>query len=101
MYYSPNIVYKVCAAGARLKPNFDEDVAGALTAAMEDYSGVDMLMGIGGSPEAVLAACALKCLGGEIQCRVWPGSEEEKWIEAVHHWTRLTDIDSTTYDPQI
>jgi fructose-1,6-bisphosphatase II len=37
-----------------------------------------MLMGIGGAPEAVLAACALKCLGGEIQCRLWPRSEEEK-----------------------
>ncbi|MDB5076814.1 MAG: fructose,6-bisphosphatase, class, partial [Chloroflexi bacterium] len=72
------LIAKVRAAGARLKLILDGDVAGALTAAMEDYTGVDMLMGIGGAPEAVLAACALKCLGGEIQCRLWPRNEEEK-----------------------
>jgi fructose-1,6-bisphosphatase II len=73
-----SLVAKIRAAGARLKLIPDGDVAGALTAAMEDYSGVDMLMGIGGSPEAVLAACALKCIGGEIQCRLWPRSHREK-----------------------
>ena len=41
-------------------------------------TGVDVLMGVGGSPEAVLAACALKCLGGEIQCRLWPRDEAER-----------------------
>ena len=72
------LIAKIRATGARLKLIPDGDVAGALTAAMEDYSGVDMLMGIGGSPEAVLAACALKCLGGEIQCRLWPRSDREQ-----------------------
>jgi fructose-1,6-bisphosphatase II len=72
------LVAKVREVGARLKLIPDGDVAGALTAAMEDYSGVDILMGIGGTPEAVLAACALKCLGGEIQCRLWPRNELEK-----------------------
>ena len=72
------LIAAVRAAGARLKLIPDGDVAGALTAAMEDYTGVDMLMGIGGAPEAVLAACALKCMGGEIQCRLWPRSDEEK-----------------------
>src|SRR5581483_1423476 len=41
-------------------------------------TGVDMLLGIGGSPEAVVTACALKCLGGEIQCRLWPRNDEER-----------------------
>jgi fructose-1,6-bisphosphatase II len=45
---------------------------------MEDYTGVDVLMGIGGAPEAVLAAAALKCIGGEIQCKIWPRNEEER-----------------------
>lgn len=72
------LIQGIRTAGARLKLIPDGDVAGALTAAMDDYSGVDMLMGVGGAPEAVLAACALKCLGGEIQCRLWPRSDEEK-----------------------
>ncbi len=55
----------------------DGDVAGAIMAAMEDYTGVDMLMGIGGAPEAVIAAAAMTCLGGEIQCRLWPRNEQE------------------------
>ncbi|HWE61933.1 MAG TPA: class II fructose-bisphosphatase, partial [Chloroflexota bacterium] len=72
------LISQIRASGARLTLIPDGDVAGALTAAMEEYTGVDMLMGIGGAPEAVLAACALKCLGGEIQCRLWPRNEEEK-----------------------
>jgi fructose-1,6-bisphosphatase II len=53
-------------------------------AALPFDTGVDVLMGIGGAPEAVLATCALKCLGGEMQCKLWPRSEEErqKAIEA-------------------
>jgi fructose-1,6-bisphosphatase II len=53
-------------------------VAGAIMAALPEDTGVDVLMGIGGTPEAVLAACALKCLGGEIQCKLWPRTEEER-----------------------
>jgi fructose-1,6-bisphosphatase II len=41
-------------------------------------TGIDVLMGIGGSPEAVVAACALRCLGGEIQCRLWPRDQAER-----------------------
>lgn len=161
------LIDKIRAAGARLKLIPDGDVAAALTAAMEDYSGVDLLMGIGGAPEAVIAACALRCVGGEIQCRLWArdeadraaalaagvGSEEfdrvlgtadlvasenvffaatgvtngdllrgvqysgrgarthslmmrsrsgtTRWIEAVHHWQRLTEPESTANDPRI
>ena len=73
-----DLIARIRAAGARIKIITDGDVAGALTAAMEDHTGVDLLMGIGGAPEAVLAACALKCVGGDIQCRLWPRNEEEK-----------------------
>ena len=45
---------------------------------MEDYTGVDVLLGMGGAPEAVLAAAALKCIGGEIQCKIWPRDEQER-----------------------
>ena len=45
--------------------------------AMEE-TGMDMLLGIGGSPEAVTTACALKCLGGDIQCRYWPRNDKER-----------------------
>jgi len=63
-------------AGARIRLIPDGDISGALSTTIPD-SGVDMLMGIGGSPEAMVAACALKCVGGEIQCKLWPRNEEE------------------------
>lgn len=63
-------------AGARIKFITDGDVAGAVMAARDD-TGVDLLMGIGGTPEGIIAACAMKCLGGEIQGRLWARNEEE------------------------
>jgi fructose-1,6-bisphosphatase II len=57
----------------------DGDVAGALMTSM-GHTGVDVLMGIGGAPEAVIAACALKCSGGSIQCRLWPRNDDERAI---------------------
>jgi fructose-1,6-bisphosphatase II len=71
------LVRQIRAAGARIRLITDGDVAGAITAAMEG-TGIDVLMGVGGSPEAVVAACALKCLGGNIQCRLWPRDEKER-----------------------
>lgn len=71
------IITEVRQAGARIKLITDGDVAGALMAAMPG-TGIDMLMGIGGSPEAVIAACALKCVGGDMQCRLWPRNQEEQ-----------------------
>ena len=71
------LLKEIRAAGARIKLIPDGDVSGGLMTAFEE-SGVDMLMGIGGSPEAVITACALKCLGGEIQCKLWPRDEEER-----------------------
>ncbi len=68
------LVREVREAGARIKFITDGDVAGALMAARAG-TGVDILLGIGGAPEAVIAACALKCIGGAIQCRLWPRDE--------------------------
>jgi fructose-1,6-bisphosphatase II len=59
------------SAGARVKLIMDGDVAAGVMAAMEHRTGIDVLMGIGGAPEAVLAACAIKCIGGSMQGRLW------------------------------
>src|SRR5260370_29307608 len=56
----------------------DGDVWAGMQAAMEDYRGVDVLVGIGGATEAVLAAAAIKCIGGEIQCKIWPRDDKER-----------------------
>ena len=71
------IVKEVRAAGARIHFITDGDVAGAISAARES-SGVDMLIGIGGTPEGVISAAAIKCLGGVQQARLWPRNEEER-----------------------
>ncbi|MDQ3941374.1 MAG: class II fructose-bisphosphatase [Actinomycetota bacterium] len=71
------IVKEVREAGARIKFITDGDVAGAISAAREN-SGVDLLVGIGGTPEGVIAACAIKCLGGAIHGRLWPRNEDER-----------------------
>jgi fructose-1,6-bisphosphatase II len=63
-------------AGARIKLISDGDVAPAVAAAI-DGTGVDMLLGIGGAPEGVLAAAALKCLGGDMQARLKPENADE------------------------
>ncbi|HEV3473294.1 MAG TPA: class II fructose-bisphosphatase [Actinomycetota bacterium] len=71
------IVKEIREAGARIKFITDGDVAGAISAAKAG-TGVDMLLGIGGTPEGVIAACAIKCLGGAIHGRLWPRNEEER-----------------------
>lgn len=63
--------------GARIKLIPDGDVAAAINTAF-DHTGVDILFGIGGAPEGVLAAVGLKCLGGELQGKLIPQNEEEK-----------------------
>lgn len=72
------MIRQIREVGARIRLITDGDVAAAIQAAMDDYPGVDVLMGTGGAPEAVLAAAALKCIGGEIQCKIWPRTEEER-----------------------
>ena len=71
------LIAEIRATGARILLITDGDVAGAIATAQED-SGVDMLMGIGGSPEAVITAAALKCMGGDMQCKLWPRNETER-----------------------
>src|SRR5690348_2296754 len=73
-----DIIKQVREAGARIRLIMDGDVSAAIQAAMEDYLGVDVLLGTGGAPEAVLAAAAIKCIGGGIQCKIWPRSDEER-----------------------
>jgi fructose-1,6-bisphosphatase II len=76
-----DLIREVRAAGARIKLIPDGDVSAALMTAFPD-SGIDLLIGIGGSPEGVIAAAALKCLGGELQARLWPRNEEERRFAA-------------------
>jgi fructose-1,6-bisphosphatase II len=96
------LVRQVREAGARIRLISDGDVAGALMSAMEG-TGVNMLMGIGGAPEAVIAACALKCLGGEIQCRLYPRNEEErkKAVAAGFDLDRILTIDDLVRDDDV
>ncbi len=70
------LVVEIRKSGARIKFISDGDVAGALMAAMPG-TGVNLLVGIGGAPEGVITACALKALGGNMQSRIWPRNEEE------------------------
>lgn len=68
---------QIRAAGARIRMLSDGDVAAAVAAAAPG-SGVDVLMGIGGCAEGVIAAAALRCMGGAIQGRVWPRHQEDR-----------------------
>jgi fructose-1,6-bisphosphatase II len=71
------LIAEVRKAGACIRLITDGDVAGAIATAWPD-SGADVLFGIGGTPEGVLAAAALKCMGGELQGRLWPRSDAER-----------------------
>ncbi|MGK5446472.1 class II fructose-bisphosphatase [Streptomyces radiopugnans] len=88
------IVKEVRESGARIKFISDGDVAGAIMAAREG-TGVDLLLGIGGTPEGIIAACAIKCLGGVIQGRLWPRDDEErhKALDAGHDLDRVLTTD--------
>ncbi len=72
-----DLVQEVRAAGARIKFISDGDVAGAIMAAREG-TGIDLLLGIGGTPEGIITACAMKCMGGVIQGQLWPKDEAER-----------------------
>ncbi|HLG61836.1 MAG TPA: class II fructose-bisphosphatase [Ktedonosporobacter sp.] len=72
------LIRQIRETGARIRLITDGDVSAAIQAAMEDYKGIDVLMGTGGATEAVLAAAAIKCIGGEIQCKIWPRNEQER-----------------------
>jgi fructose-1,6-bisphosphatase II len=88
------LVQTVRESGARIRFISDGDIAGAISAAREQ-SEVDVLMGIGGTPEGIVAACALKCIGGAIQAKLWPHdeAEREKAIAAGHDLGRVLHTD--------
>ncbi|HEY1703670.1 MAG TPA: class II fructose-bisphosphatase [Trebonia sp.] len=94
------LISEVRAAGARIKLITDGDVAGAIMAAREG-TGVDLMLGIGGTPEGIIAACALKCLGGVILGKLAPLDEAEKRkaLDAGHDLDRvLTTNDLVSSD---
>jgi fructose-1,6-bisphosphatase II len=80
------IAEEVRATGARIKFISDGDVAGAIMAARPD-TGIDLLLGVGGTPEGIITACAMKCVGGVIQGRLWPtdDAERQRAIDAGHN----------------
>jgi len=73
-----DMIRAVREVGAKVFLITDGDVAGAIATAITRRSGIDLLLGIGGTPEGVIAAAALKCLGGAIQGRLYPRSDEER-----------------------
>jgi fructose-1,6-bisphosphatase II len=94
------LAQEIRETGARIKFITDGDVAGAIMAARAD-TGIDLLLGIGGTPEGIIAACAMKCLDGVIQGRLWPKDDEEREraIDAGHDLDRvLTTDDLVTGD---
>ncbi|GII85986.1 fructose-1,6-bisphosphatase [Sphaerisporangium siamense] len=88
------LVKEIRDTGARIKFITDGDVAGAIMAARRD-TGIDLMMGIGGTPEGIIAACALKCLGGVIQGKLWPRDDEERRraLDAGHDLDRVLTTD--------
>ncbi|MCW2748829.1 MAG: glpX [Nocardioidaceae bacterium] len=94
------LVEEIRATGARIKFIADGDVAGGITAARPN-TGVDLLVGIGGTPEGIITACAMKAIGGVIQARLWPIDDDERQraidaghdLEAVLHTNDLVTSD--------
>jgi fructose-1,6-bisphosphatase II len=80
------LVDEIRATGARIKFITDGDVAGGISAARPN-SGVDLLLGVGGTPEGIITACAIKSMGGTIQGRLWPtdDAERQRAIDAGHN----------------
>ncbi|MFN8112944.1 MAG: class II fructose-bisphosphatase [Solirubrobacterales bacterium] len=87
-------VRQIREAGSRIRFITDGDVSAALLAVM-DGTGVDLLWGIGGTPEGVISAAAIKCLGGQMLGRLWPRNDEEKQaaIDAGYDLGRILEVD--------
>ncbi|GAB2443422.1 class II fructose-bisphosphatase [Streptomyces sp. NPDC085927] len=89
------IIKEIRETGARIKLISDGDVAGSILA-LREGTGIDLLLGIGGTPEGIISACAVKCLGGTLQGKLWPqdDAERQRAIDAGHDLDRvLTDGD--------
>ncbi|ATO48861.1 MULTISPECIES: class II fructose-bisphosphatase [Brevibacillus] len=72
------IIDGILETGARVKLFGDGDVGAAIAASMPEESGIDLFVGIGGAPEGVISAAAIKCLGGDMQARLKPQNDEER-----------------------
>ncbi len=79
-----DLIRQIRETGARIKLILHGDVSAGVMTAIENPP-ADMLMGIGGAPEAVITACALKCVGGEIQCKIWPRNDDEHALARAHN----------------
>ncbi|GAA2446163.1 class II fructose-bisphosphatase [Streptomyces glaucus] len=88
------LIKEVRETGARIKLISDGDVAGSILALRED-TGIDLLLGIGGTPEGIISACAVKCLGGTIQGKLWPkdDAERQRAVDAGHDLDRVLTTD--------
>ncbi|MEU1181661.1 class II fructose-bisphosphatase [Streptomyces sp. NPDC005820] len=84
------IIKEIRDTGARIKLISDGDVAGSILA-LREGTGIDLLLGIGGTPEGIISACAVKCLGGTIQGKLWPKDDEERQraVDAGHDLDRV------------
>jgi fructose-1,6-bisphosphatase II len=89
-----DLIAEVRATGARIRLIPDGDVAGAISTAWPE-SGANILYGIGGTPEGVISAAALKCMGGELQGKLWPRNDDERQaaIDAGYDLDRVLDTD--------
>ena len=89
-----DLIAEVRAAGARIRLIPDGDVAGGISTAWPE-SGADILFGIGGTPEGVITAAALKCMGGDMQGKLWPRNDEEREaaLAAGYDLDRVVGID--------
>ncbi|MFD4259058.1 class II fructose-bisphosphatase [Streptomyces sp. NPDC058534] len=88
------LIKAVRETGARIKLISDGDVAGSILA-LREGTGIDLLLGVGGTPEGIISACAVKCLGGTIQGKLWPKDDEERQraISAGHDLDRVLTTD--------
>ncbi|UXY21690.1 class II fructose-bisphosphatase [Streptomyces cynarae] len=89
-----DLIREVRETGARIKLISDGDVAGSILA-LREGTGIDLLLGIGGTPEGIISACAVKCLGGTIQGKLWPKDDEERHraLDAGHDLDRVLTTD--------
>lgn len=78
-----DLIRQIRETGARIKLILHGDVSAGVMTAIDDPP-ADILMGIGGAPEAVITACAMKCIGGEIQCKLWPRNDDENALAVAN-----------------
>jgi fructose-1,6-bisphosphatase II len=96
-----HLMRQVRAAGSRVRVFGDGDVANSVYAVLEERANVDVLAGIGGAPEGVITACAVRALGGEMQGRLWPRDEADEAIAAAegHDFRKTLTLDDLCASP--